>query len=697
MFQSDNPIKNDSEDLLNRAGFANQLAKKIIEFNNQDSIVIGLFGPWGSGKTSLLQITHNNINKLTNEWESKKKPIIIWFNPWNYSEKDQLIRAFFQQLLSEISKTDNKNSKEWKNKLESFGKALGIFESIPTFGTYFKMGREIIGLFTKERTLYEKKENLSKLFTDLNRRIIIILDDIDRLTNQEIRLLFQMIKANVDFPNTIYLLAFDRCVVERALSNEQGTLGREYLEKIVQVGFNIPIADYSLVQQVLLAKLNHAIEQIDVKELDEDRLYSLYNNGFLKLFSTIRDIKRYINSVGMTLPMIYQEIDLIDYLGIEVLRVFLPEVYQGIEENKSIFLQEGFFNINIENQKKQAREKIDQIFKGSGKQYEEIAKSITQNLFPQLGQVYDNTTYVQDWRIQWRKEKRICSPKFFDKYFLFNTPFGEISQFEINQLIQISSNSNNTIRAFEQFNGEKRMGNLIIGLRDRVDSLTSEQVNGLLSATLYLLNTIPESFGDFFGFGSDRQIAFLIQDLLERFEPDQRYRLLLSQICDKKLFYSTAHIIVLNFPRENQIHLFTLEQIEKLKTNWVENIELIALDMTLLSQKKFSYVIFFWKEWLSDEKILYNFLGQITSNPSYFWKFIHNFVKESRSQIAGKYTIDIKKKIDFNEISRYFTLEELNYCLERQEILKYANKSDEGKEILRLLLECINNNIHPDN
>lgn len=107
-----------------------------------------------------------------------------------------------------------------------------------------------------DNNLNKKKEEVTKALSHQSHKFIVIIDDIDRLNNNQIKLIFQLVNSLAGFPNLIYLLSFDREIVVRALSEEQKCNGEEYLEKIIQVPFNIPEAKGDLVQSVFFEKLN---------------------------------------------------------------------------------------------------------------------------------------------------------------------------------------------------------------------------------------------------------------------------------------------------------------------------------------------------------------------------------------------------------------------------------------------------------
>ena len=133
-YSTDRPIETGEQDLLGRASFSEQLGKAIYEYNGKDGLVIGLFGKWGTGKTSVINMAVNEITELAKDDENK--PIIMKFAPWNYSDKDNLISMFFQSLKNKINVQDNE---ELKNKV---GKALsdyaGAFDAlslVPVIGS----------------------------------------------------------------------------------------------------------------------------------------------------------------------------------------------------------------------------------------------------------------------------------------------------------------------------------------------------------------------------------------------------------------------------------------------------------------------------------------------------------------------------------------------------------------------------------
>ena len=228
MFYSDKPIEKSREDLLNRATFSKQLASAIMSYTQTDNFTVSLCGKWGCGKTSILNMVIEKIKEDSESLSPDKKPIIIKFNPWNYSDQSQLISQFFETILSELG--NNQTNEKLKRVGEALQKYSSIFDYtsyIPVVGKYLSplksvlsgIGEQVTDISKSNENLVNQKNLVINTLKDQNQKLIIVIDDIDRLNNKQIQLIFQLVNSLAGFPNMIYLLSFDKSIVARALED----------------------------------------------------------------------------------------------------------------------------------------------------------------------------------------------------------------------------------------------------------------------------------------------------------------------------------------------------------------------------------------------------------------------------------------------------------------------------------------------
>lgn len=150
MYHSDRPIETSREDLLGRSKFANQLARSILEMDHHDTFTIALYGKWGSGKTSVLNMMCAEIGRRCKEMPETDKPIVIRFEPWNYSDQSQLIQQFFSQLSEGLSiENDDETMKSIGKKIEEYSSALSKIEYVPKIGKYLSILPKAMKAFGK--------------------------------------------------------------------------------------------------------------------------------------------------------------------------------------------------------------------------------------------------------------------------------------------------------------------------------------------------------------------------------------------------------------------------------------------------------------------------------------------------------------------------------------------------------------------
>jgi predicted KAP-like P-loop ATPase len=251
---------------------------------------------------------------------------------------------------------------------------------------------------------------------------VIVIDDIDRLQDEEIRDVMRLVRLVADFPNTVYLLSYDQERVERALGRE-GESGRAYLEKVVQIVHHVPELRESDLVHVLIEKLNEIVQTIPDTNADNDNLQNIVHFGIKPLFRGLRDIYRFVNALRPTLEQTGDEVAISDVLAMEALRVTHPAVFDGIIRIVHSFTPTQFGMQRAETGvvKKMV---TDVIARGRG-QEEEIQRLLTM-VFPTLKGFLGGMSYGPDWIKSWRKARRMAYPDVLNVYLTRAIPEGTL-------------------------------------------------------------------------------------------------------------------------------------------------------------------------------------------------------------------------------------------------------------------------------
>src|SRR5579862_4888100 len=305
----DAPVSDPKQDQLDRLPFAKTLATTILSMKGQDSFVFGLCGPWGSGKSSVLKLVAAELEAN----RARNKPLIFDFNPWWFSGQDQLLKAFLSQFGSALGRVDTGGRlSALGSKLSTLGRLLRPFAQIPGAAVVQKVSETLEGGGDATKNLGDQLSadvgqircEIDELLRQQEQRVVVVMDDIDRLTADEISQLFLIVKAVADFPNTVYLLAFDHGVVTKAIHEVLHLDGVSYLEKIVQVQIDIPPATPVQLQTLFLAQMEALLGSNAVTDQSKIDFANLFHDGLKNFFQTPRQVKRLTNVLRVLYPAV---------------------------------------------------------------------------------------------------------------------------------------------------------------------------------------------------------------------------------------------------------------------------------------------------------------------------------------------------------------------------------------------------------
>ncbi|MBY0005732.1 hypothetical protein H7K05_10385 [Priestia aryabhattai] len=604
----DQPILQVSEDRLYRSSFVNRLSKIIKNRNNEESIVISLYGKWGEGKTSV-------INLMKNTFEDEQKAVIVSFNPWYFENEAQLILQFFNRLISEIEKSFIGEKSELIKELREYSLSLAPITLRTGFLSFsFK---EIVGKIKKNEDIFDLRENIEKRLKGEARPIVVLIDDLDRLDKKEIQSVFKLVKLIADFPYITYVLAFDEKIVSTALSEQYGEndsieWGHSFLDKIVQVPLYLPPADQLDIKNILLEGVDEVLKtnNIEISKQEVQRFHSIWGSSIGKMPLTIRGVKRYLNSVVFSIPLLKDEVNIVDMLCMEGLRIFLSDVHRFIYENSTAFLTAGrTTGIDIEDISKKYRPLFDNLFNNFTIEEKEIVINLMEELFPRSKYlIKGNYSYGSEWDKKWANEQRICSEDYFDRYFVYSVPNGQISDVKFRALLSLIEEGDSNLITDSIVSLAKKRGflKLIRKFRLLEDEFSEESAKNLMLCLSKLGKNLHTHDG-FFGIQNTMTQTAILFSRLIRLLPKK------DQLEFSKIIISRAEPLKFSMEifrwmqphKNNDDNLFTEDQIKDVAVklvNRIRNEEKNSDILEIYSSDLYTF-LWIWKTWGSYKEV----------------------------------------------------------------------------------------------
>lgn len=455
----DRPIESEAEDTIGRRGFAAQIRWEIDCAPRDEGLVIGVTGPWGCGKTSVINLA---VNPLADQDGYR----VVRFNPWLFSGTPQLVEHFFAELRAQLMGSGGERAVAIGKALERYGKVIDPLRFVP--------GADIVGAVARglgqamqgdPESVEMQRQKLCGLLSELDERLVIVVDDIDRLRDDEVADVMRLVRLIADFPNTVYVLAFD---IERVASalGANTVDGHAYIEKIVQVSHEVPMASGEQLSRLALERISGALSGIDV-HLDQQRWSRLYL-AFRRYFGTPRDVGRYGNHVRAPAALLAAEVDMADVLALEALRLFERRVWQQlpmlITELTSLVDEPSPFLDVQTPEPERLRRVIEDAFRP------DLVRDLIRELFPAGGRHLGGQNYGGSADRQWRREKRVASKHVLQTY--------------LSKQLEADEVPAATVEAVVAASGDPRT------LADLAQDLASEQLADLL-------NRLEDFEGDF--------------------------------------------------------------------------------------------------------------------------------------------------------------------------------------------------------
>ncbi len=677
MVHNDLPINDSGEDKLNFMPFVKKVANGIRSYSQDDCFILSIEGQWGIGKTSFMNLVKKElINDVT----------ILHFNPWLVTNIEQLISVFFTELIKTLNYVSFKS--KWDNDIKE---DLKRFASVilpdqvnvgVTEGT--KASWKIDKYFKPKdsesfKSLVKQKENINKYLRDLDKKILIVIDDIDRLMDNEIELIFRLIKGIADFDNIIYVLLFDKPIVSKSLEKFKSENGQKYLDKIIQYPLTLPKTHHVRFLKILTDNLDEFLTSLGKENyfFAEDTWNEVHHRLHKYIF-TIRDVNSIMSLFKFDYVSICKDVNFVDFFLITLIKHHSIELYDFIKNNPELFIPDAsrIPGKHFESTEKRRVYCIEIIKKKFIKfdDYEELLSI----LFPFLSSS-NRLTYNND-----HKRKAISDMHYFDNYFTMMVSDDKLATDEyLNLKDSILNDIDTFITKIKDLNIQKVKQFLDMFKTycdgDGVDEFkTSEIIIGLFSFIDSLDNRNfrkDQEYADF-GINYNTWIHFL-GELVLTINSKQYLKSLYTKLSSENIVLLG---IVLRYIEKNssnkEVHKEFLTDVINLYKREEHTLS------SLLSHKYLDQIIFTLK-WIDYDfdKISDSFREELFRDKGSFFKILEKFIYKQISMPRKDYPYSISRSslellVQIDEVEKYINEFRKDKLTEDEEhLIKYWDNS----------------------
>jgi predicted KAP-like P-loop ATPase len=473
---SDRPIESADEDQLGFQPFAASLAKGVRGMVPSDGLVVALHAPWGSGKTSALNLIARHLavldiaalvkqpvetlmplaaaradanqaeecerarkwQDLLRDHQQERQTIVVRFNPWYFSGQESIFKAFFGVLGTELSvENDSPIAKAAAAILKrgaeagaAIGTLAGGFVAGPAGAA---TGAVVSGLFGRlandqfdtTQSLEATLARLRKALRDSDKHIIVFIDDIDRLMPDELRQMLTLLKSLGNLPRVTYILAYDRDEVVRILKYAKIN-NHSYMEKIVQVSFDLPKIDRHALRSLLFSRLDSILKGGTVG--DERRWGLSYYSYIDPYISKPRHVAQLGNALHIIWPSVQPEVDWSDLCVLQTLRLHEPATFQMVLDNLDKLTGEERHWGDDKEWAKPFEPSKDNSTKP------EIAREALVYLFPRLAKAWQKLSRGSSDEQAAKRARRLCCSEYTANYFSLSPSPDQFSSSQIQSL-----------------------------------------------------------------------------------------------------------------------------------------------------------------------------------------------------------------------------------------------------------------------
>lgn len=506
-------------DLLERGNIINKLYEVVTKCYNGEKFVLSLQGEWGSGKTTII----NNFKKLIKD--DSNIIIIDDFDPWSYEDEQAMFKGMFDSIMKKIG--INFSIRDISNFLNFYIDA--IFNN-SKYENKYKIAKKYYLDIDKSNKL---KLIINTYLKNNNKKILFIIDNIERADKDNINLLFKLVNNIFNFDNVIYLLSFDDNRMKEIFKNDFNS-NYKYLKKIIQLEVKVPKIDEDVMKDVVSICIKNLMKlyEINFNEKDNEETIELLSQRIKDL----RELKIYLNSVISFNHVLNNNLNIQDTMLLELIKSQNVELYEEIWRNRQYFISEDTtifgksYNYGIREFNIKAKKYFASLFDS---QTNEEYKEILAFMFPYV-ENYLNDREVRTENAQYfngkedyqtnLKNKRIFNARYFELYFSqSNNEFTTINKI-VEEFVKTINNEKNIEIIKDTF------GEVINLYTNWIQKFTFETLQLYLNEIkpkyllLKIINIHLKEYDDtaiFFGLSALRRICIIMAELITEISKEE--------------------------------------------------------------------------------------------------------------------------------------------------------------------------------
>lgn len=325
-FSTDLPIESFDEDMFELHGLVKRIVKYIKQTDvSKHSFSMGIVGNWGEGKSSLM-------NLIKKELKSEKDYLIMDFRPRASKDVNHIQEDFLESLRRVLAPHHSGMRRTIAQYADTINVATGTPELIKWLLSLLRIG--------VSKDVSASRKALEDAILDIEKSIVVFVDDLDRLTAKEILEVLKVIDRNGAFAGLYFLTAFDKKYVNDTLTKKLGAAGTgNYSDKYFSVEVRLPAHPSYRLIDLLQELLKEAVTKRILLSVTEEAVRTcLQQNStlILKRLKTVRDVKRFVNQLIYSFVGVQEDVVFADYLLLELIKFSHPEEFAALHHYEYI-------------------------------------------------------------------------------------------------------------------------------------------------------------------------------------------------------------------------------------------------------------------------------------------------------------------------------------------------------------------------